>query len=157
MYEGHRDEPPIRLVCHEWGMPLFRYLIGAGADVENQDWSGQVGLNIIPGYAAQNVIEEILILLLQAGTKVAVDSVIGLNQDWYDHMGGGGRDVPVPEVIQKYRDGKLYTLTIEDKCRIETRKKLIKEGNGTSILQAIKQLPVPTKMQKFLSFGCLSD
>ena len=98
VHEVRHHQSPIMLVCHEWGMPLFRYLIGAAANVENQDWNGAASLSIIPGTSLEEVIEEILIMLLKVGTKVDLRGVISLSQDFYDHTGGRGASVAVPEV-----------------------------------------------------------
>ena len=152
------DEVPLRLTLFEGRMEFIRLLIGAGSDVTSGDWNGAIGLNLYwPGHASTAFCKEFLILFMQAGGTINVGHIIGHNQDWYDHMGGFGRPVHVDEELQMYRDGTLYKFNILDMCRIVIRKKLIEHVHGKSIVPAIKSLPLPMKMKRFLSFGCVSE
>ena len=95
------------------------------------DWNGAIGLNLYwPEHASKTFCEEFLILWMQAGGNINVDSIVSHNQDWFEHMGGFGKKIHVDEELQKYRKGRLYKLTKEDKWRIEMRKELIKKPKG---------------------------
>ena len=107
------------------------------------------------GYNSEDFIEDLLILLAQAGNKLNAKTLICCMQDIHDHRGGAGTPVSVPEFLQLYQKGKLYQESIMEKCRLVIRRKMIAHTQGRSIFPEIVRLPIPEKLKKFLAFGCL--
>ena len=135
-------------------MPLIRLIIAAGDRMEPENLTGIIIHNLyIPYTAPEEEKKELLILLTQAGMKLDLDSILPTLRDYQEHL---HQPVEVPPSLEKYLNGKLYRLNLQDLCRIVIRRMLTECSPGRSILPAIEKLPGPQKLKDFLAFNCPS-
>ena len=135
-------------------MPLIRLIVAAGDRMEPESLTGIIVHNLyIPYTAAEKEKKELLILLTQAGMKLDFDSILPTLRDYQEYL---HQPVEVPPSLEKYLNGKLYRLNLQDLCRIVIRRTLMKRSPGESILPAIEKLPGPQKLKDFLGFNFLS-
>ena len=135
-------------------MPLIRLIVAAGDRMEPESLTGTIIHNLyIPYTAPEEEKKDLLILLTQAGMKLDFESILPTLRDYQEHL---HQPVEVPASLEKYLNGKLYRLNLQDLSRIVIRQTLVERSPSKSILPAKEKLPGPQKLKDFLAFNCLS-